>query len=92
MSYGASVAKGAKSVSSWDRPSFSFLSKEEDRKRLHKAYIGEVNIPGSPYSIQTSFEMEGVFSIKVTPLVALLCLLEEIEEGFIKDLLEEGNT
>lgn len=36
--------------------------------------------------------MEGMFSIKVTPLGASLCLLEEVEEIFIQDLIGEGNT
>lgn len=42
------------------------------------------------YNIQTSFELESYFSIKVTPLGVNLCLLEEFEEGVIRDLIKEG--
>lgn len=52
--------------------------------------MGKVCIPGSTYNFQTHLEMEGVFTIKVTPLGGNVCLLEEIDEGFIRDLIEEG--
>ncbi|XP_058739160.1 uncharacterized protein LOC131611050 [Vicia villosa] len=58
--------------------------------RWKKTYIGEVLYPGESYNIQTHMEMEGFFSIKVHPLGANLCVLEEMEEGIIKELLEEG--
>lgn len=48
--------------------------------------------PEMSYNIQTSFEVEGYFSIKVTPLGANLCLLEDLEEGAIKDLIKEGRS
>lgn len=63
------------------------------RGRLNnKAYIGEVVHPGESYNIQRHFKMEGVFSIKVTPLGANLCLLEDLEEGFLVDMLGDGCT
>lgn len=42
------------------------------------------------YNIQEAFHAKGHFRIKVTPLGANLCLLEEQEEGDLKDLVEEA--
>lgn len=36
--------------------------------------------------------MEGVFSVKITPLGANLCLLEDLEEAFLVDMLDDGCT
>ncbi|CAK8531108.1 unnamed protein product [Lathyrus sativus] len=44
------------------------------------------------YNIQTSFEIEGYFSIKATPLGDNLCLLEESEHGEIRDLIREAES
>lgn len=51
---------------------------------MNKAYVGRVKILGSTYNIQTQFEMEGIFAIKVTPMGGNLCLLEEMENGLLK--------
>lgn len=60
----------------------------EERRRIFSiAYVGKVCISGSKYNIQTHLEMEGVFAVKVSPLGGNLCLLEENDEGFIKDLI-----
>lgn len=59
---------------------------------MAKAYVGEVLNPGSTYNLQVQFEVEGIFSIKFTPIGANLCLLEEVEEGFISELIREGST
>lgn len=67
-----------------------FSSKEEESFRFKKPYVGVVLQLGSIYDIQTHFKMEGYFSIKVTPLGANLCLLEEVEEGEIADLIKLG--
>ncbi|XP_058746152.1 uncharacterized protein LOC131619025 [Vicia villosa] len=67
-----------------------FSSGSELKSRWKKAYVGEVLFPGESYNIQTHLEIEGFFSIKVYPMGANLCLLEEMVEGFIKELLEEG--
>ncbi|XP_058726543.1 uncharacterized protein LOC131597900 [Vicia villosa] len=72
--------------------SFCYMSKEEDRMRLNKAYVCKVIVPGSAYNIQTHFEMEGFFAIKVSLMGGNLCLLEEMEEGYIEDLIGEGET
>ncbi|XP_058763424.1 uncharacterized protein LOC131636852 [Vicia villosa] len=74
------------------RPKLRYSSKAEDRNRLEKAYVGVVSIPGSTYNIQSHFEMEGFFQVKVTPMGGNLCLLEESEEGIIKDLIGDGET
>ena len=44
---------------------FSFDSKTEDRERISSALVEQVIILGSSYNIQISFEMEGLFGIKV---------------------------
>lgn len=45
---------------------------------------------GMSYNIQTSFEIEVYFSIKVTPIRANLCQLEESEFGEIRYLVREA--
>ncbi|XP_058726434.1 uncharacterized protein LOC131597779 [Vicia villosa] len=89
---GCSFVDVVKNVRRDEKPVLTFESKEEDSSRLSKAYVGEVHNPGSAYNIQTHFEVEGIFSIKVTPLGANLCLLEETEEGFIRELIGDGQT
>ncbi|XP_058784074.1 uncharacterized protein LOC131658840 [Vicia villosa] len=68
--------------------SFEYASGAELKNRWKKAYVGEVLFPGESYNIQTHLEIEGFFSVKVFPMGANLCILEEMEEGFIKELLE----
>lgn len=65
-------------------------SNQAIRSIFEKAYVGRVCIPGSAYNIQNYLEMDGVFAIKVTPLGGNFFLLEEKEEGFIGDLIKEG--
>ncbi|XP_058726669.1 uncharacterized protein LOC131598038 [Vicia villosa] len=72
--------------------SLSFSSKEEDRKRFSKAYMGRVKTPGSAYNIQTHFDMEGMFAVKVSPMGGNMCLLEDREPGFIEDMIGEGES
>ncbi|XP_058751484.1 uncharacterized protein LOC131624544 [Vicia villosa] len=69
-----------------------FNSSSERRERLAKAYVGRVCILGSSYNIHTHFELEGVYAVKVSPLGSNLCLLEELKEGYIKDLIAEGES
>ncbi|XP_058783878.1 uncharacterized protein LOC131658623 [Vicia villosa] len=74
------------------RPKLCYSSKAKDRNKLEKAYVGFVSIPGSSYNIQSHFEMEGYFQVKVTPMGGNLCLLGEVEEGVIDDLIGDGET
>lgn len=60
----------------------SYRVLEEDLVRFDKAYVERVVNPGSTYNMQSSFEVVGFFSVKVTPIGANLCLLEDNEEGF----------
>lgn len=60
---------------------------EEEMERLNKMYVGEVKNPGSTHIIQEWFNMQGFFSIKVTPMGANLVLMEEMEEGIIPALI-----
>lgn len=46
-----------------------------------KAYVGVVEKAGSTYNIQEAFNIEGFFGIKITPLGANLCLMEEESDG-----------
>lgn len=55
-------------------------------------YIGEVHHFGSSFNMQTNFEMEGYFQVRVFPLGPNLCLLEEGEEGEIEDLVNGGSS
>ena len=43
------------------------------------------------YNIQNIFHTQGYFAIKVTPLGANYCLLEESEDGELKALAEDAN-
>ncbi|XP_058749527.1 uncharacterized protein LOC131622508 [Vicia villosa] len=70
----------------------SYNSTEENLERFKRAFVGVIVNPGMSYNIQTSFEVEGYFSIKVTPLGANLCLLEDIDDGAVRDLIEEGRS
>lgn len=67
----------------------NYNSKKKELARFKKAFIDIVVNPVMYYNIQTSFKIEGYFTIKVTPLGVNLCLLEECEEGEIRDLLRE---
>lgn len=58
-------------------------SKKENRLRFEKAYIGRVIIPGTAYNIQSKFEMEGMFAIRVTPMGEMCGYLNK----WTKDLL-----
>ncbi|XP_058766958.1 uncharacterized protein LOC131640589 [Vicia villosa] len=69
-----------------------YSSMEEDRVRLSKALVGTLRIPGSGMGIQLQVERAGFFAIKVIPLGATKCLLEEIEEGSLVDFTKEGET
>lgn len=69
---------------------FSYESNKENMARMKRAFIGVVHEARMAYNIQTSFKVEGYFAIKVSPLGANLCLLEESEEGVISDLINEG--
>lgn len=69
-----------------------YEAKEDDMIRLKKAFVGVVHHSGISYNIHNSFEIEVYFSIKATPLGANLCLLEEIEDGEIKNMISEGKS
>lgn len=66
---------------------FEFKSSKEDMDRLSKAYIREVLYPGESHSIQNHFAMEGFFSVKISPLGPNFCLLEDLKEGIIEELI-----
>lgn len=69
-----------------------FSSDIELRAKLSKAYVGVMINLGSSYNIQEIFFSEGYFAIKVTPMGANMCLLEESEEGEIHDLICDAES
>lgn len=67
-------------------------TKAEDLFRFFKVFVDRVTNPWMSYNIQTCFETEGYFSIKVTHLGANLCLLEGLIDGEILDFIREGES
>ncbi|KAI5406092.1 hypothetical protein KIW84_052730 [Lathyrus oleraceus] len=64
--------------------------KREQWSEFNKVYVGVVENPGMTYNILEIFNIEVYFSLKVPPLEGNLCLLEEIEEGELFELVESG--
>lgn len=62
---------------------------EGDLSIFEKAFIGVVEEPGMTYNVQETFNIEGYFRIKVTPVGTNLCLLEEEKEGEIDVIVLE---
>lgn len=60
-----------------------------DLERFQKAYVGVVVDPRATYNLHEYFNMKGYFRVKVTPMGANLCLLEEDFVGEITSLIEE---
>lgn len=57
---------------------------------FRKAFVGFVENPGISYNMQEIFNVNGYFSILVTPLWGNICLLEDKVYGELKDLLING--
>lgn len=83
----SSLAKEAVS-----EPHLIFNASEEELSRFKKAFIGEVDNPDLTYSLQDIFHSAGYFSVEVTHLGANLCLVEDVVEGEVKDLMEDGGA
>ncbi|XP_058758209.1 uncharacterized protein LOC131631431 [Vicia villosa] len=64
---------------------------EEELTKFQKAFVGVVENSGTMYNLQEYFNMEGYFGVKVTPLGANLCLLEEDVEGELKALIDDAS-
>lgn len=62
-------------------------SREEDKSRFYKVMVGKVSIPGSSYIMLVAFHSTGIFFIRVSALGPNLCILKELEEGAMKELL-----
>ncbi|CAI8614642.1 unnamed protein product [Vicia faba] len=54
-----------------------FFVEEDELSRFKKAYIRVMENSGLPYSMQKMFHLEGYLFVKVTPLGAYVCFLEE---------------
>ncbi|CAK8570608.1 unnamed protein product [Lathyrus sativus] len=75
------------------KPLFARLElniEEENLVIFKKLYVMVLENVGMSYDVQESFHTEGYFTIKVTPLGANLCLLEEMEEGELKIIMDEA--
>lgn len=66
-----------------------YQTDESELVRFKKTFVGFMINPGMACNIQTSFEIEGYFSIKVTPIGANICFLEESEHMEIRDIVKE---
>lgn len=63
---------------------------DEEMNRFRKMYVGYVKQSGTSYMMQEWINMQGVFSIKITPIGANSVLMEDIEEGAIENAIKEG--
>lgn len=66
-----------------------FTTNLEDRSKYSKAMVGEVKIPSSSSNILVAFHSAGIFLIKVSVMGPNLCLLEELEEGAMEEIMRE---
>lgn len=76
-----------------EKPLFVHLQfniEEEGFNGIHKAFTRVVVEPGSTYSMQKKFHSKSHFTIKISPLGANLCLMEENEDGELKALVHSG--
>lgn len=67
-----------------------FKTKEEDRRRFSKAWVGVLRTPSFGHGIQNSIEKEGFFGILVSSLGTKKCLIEECEDGALSVFMGEG--
>lgn len=68
-----------------------FFTNKDESMRFSKAYIGEVLDSGTTYSMEERFYAEGFFTIKVVPLGANLCILEDVKENFLEQTMKDGS-
>lgn len=74
------------------RPKVSFQVQDEDIVIFHKAFVGVVENPDMLYNMQEYINIEGYFSIRVTPLRSNLCLLEDRMKGEMEVFLNNGRN
>ncbi|KAI5386961.1 hypothetical protein KIW84_073199 [Lathyrus oleraceus] len=87
------VTRGSKFGSKIEELSYTNVLKKyvyNHSKRFNKAFIWVVEHARNSYNIHESFNLEGYFSAKVTPLGENLFLLEDKEEGELAKLMELG--
>ncbi|XP_058783455.1 uncharacterized protein LOC131658143 [Vicia villosa] len=83
----AEVTKGEASTKCLD-----FKVDRNQVQRLERCYVGVVRTPGSTYTMQDPFYNEGYFTIKVIPLGANMCILEDVEEGALEAMVVEESA
>lgn len=54
-----------------------------------KAFVGITKELGSAYGMKKIFHEEGIFSVRVTPLGASTCLLEDLIDGEVASFIED---
>lgn len=69
--------------------SLSFHPEEEIIRKYERAATGIVKVTGTSYGLKKIFHDEGVFTIRVTPLGANMCLLEDFMEGDLNSFIEK---
>ncbi|XP_058757254.1 uncharacterized protein LOC131630495 [Vicia villosa] len=62
---------------------------EGDLERFRKAFTGFTSKPGLTYNLQEIFNARGHIDVKITPLGANMCLVEDLTEGAISSLLRK---
>lgn len=70
-----SIRKGKRNYS------LSFEVDEEEVSYYRKAFVGITKELGCAYGMKTVFHEEGIFFVRVTPLGASTCLLEDLIDG-----------
>ncbi|XP_058755462.1 uncharacterized protein LOC131628653 [Vicia villosa] len=65
---------------------------EEDLERFRKAFTGFTSKPGMSYNLQEIFNARGHIDVKITPLGANMCLVEDLKEGVISSLLKKAES
>lgn len=66
LSFAVVVLKEKNRFYAGSKPPLSFSSNKGVKDKILKAFVGVVLIPCTTYNTQTHFEVEGIFSIKVT--------------------------
>lgn len=60
------ITRAMAGSSTMERACLRYNLKEDIIKRLYKAFVGSVVVSSSTFTIQTQFEMEGLFKVKIT--------------------------
>lgn len=68
----------------------AYSAKQEDMESLNKCYVAEVHNPNEVFLLQEKLFMEGLYSLKVSPMGGNLVLLAAGDEEEIPDLMKDA--